>query len=147
MRFVQLGKRWIICLMAAVALLVSACASSTPVTDAPLETSELRELRQTMIGTWEHTHIEDGGEREPMESTEVTYTFREDGTGVYHQVVKSVGMENENPFKWQLEGRNIRLDLEKGGKTTYFRAEKWESDEMKWFNYMMSDHYIVQKQQ
>lgn len=139
--------RGIACVLVAVVMFVSGCASSTPVTDAPLEANELIELREMVLGTWKHTHTEDdSGEREEMSSAEISWTFHKDGTGVYHQVVPTIGMDAKKPFKWQLEGRNIRLDLEEGGNTTYYRADDWAADKMKWFNYTMSDYYIVQKQ-
>jgi hypothetical protein len=137
--------RWIVSLLIAAALLTGGCASSTPVTDAPLPTAEQQELRQTLVGTWEHTYIVDDGEREPMTSAEITWTFNKDGTGVYHQIVPTIGMDAKNPFKWQLEGRNIRLNMEEGSDETTYRAEEWEGEQMKWFNYMMSDYYIVER--
>lgn len=147
MRAISFCNRWAIGMLVVVALLVSACASSTPVTDAPLEATKQQELRQTIIGTWHHTHIEEtDGEREPMTAAKISWTFNNDGTGVYHQIVPTIGMDAKNPFQWQLEGRNIRLGMEKGGETTYYRADKWSNGQMKWFNYTMSDYYIVKKQ-
>jgi hypothetical protein len=147
MKTTHFVNRWVVCLLTAAALLTSGCASSTPVTDAPLEASEQQELRDTVIGTWKHTHTEDAdGEREKMDAAQITWTFNKDGTGVYHQVVPTIGMDAKNPFRWQLEGRNIRLGMEKGDNTTFYRADDWSADQMKWFNYTLSDYYIVQKQ-
>ncbi len=138
--------RWAICLVIVAALLAGGCASSTPVTDAPLPAGEQQELRQTLIGTWEHTYSEEeDGEREKMDMFEITWTFNEDGTGVYHQVVPSIGQDEKNPFEWKLDGRNIHLNMETGSDDTTYRADEWDAEEMRWFNYMLSDYYIVEK--
>ncbi|QDG52403.1 lipocalin family protein [Persicimonas caeni] len=147
MRLFSLCHRWIVCLLTAVVMLAAGCASSTPVTDAPLEATKQQELRQTLVGTWQHTHTEDAdGQREPMNAAKITWTFNNDGTGVYHQVVPTIGMDAKNPFQWQLEGRNIRLSMETGSDATYYRADEWAAGQMKWFNYTLSDYYIVKKQ-
>lgn len=138
--------RWLACVVVAASLLIGGCASSTPVTDAPLEVTKLQQLRETMVGTWMHTYTEDAdGNREQEKTAQITWTFNKDGTGEYHQIVPSVGMDSKKDFKWQLEGRNIRLE-NGAADPTYYRADDWKADHMKWFNYKLSDYYIVEKQ-
>lgn len=137
-------------LMIAAAVLLSlcaGCAASTPVEDAPLAEERQKKLHQTLVGTWEHTHIVDKkGNREPVETATITWSFKEDGTGAYHQKVPSMSMNKMNSFHWHLEGRNIVLELDKGGRKTYYRAESWSPQQMRWFNYTQSNHYVVRKQ-
>ncbi len=139
------GCNWMAAVLVAVSLL-SGCATSTPVTDAPLPVAKQQELRKTMLGTWTLTASEDtDGGRDPMKMSHVTWTFNKDGTGVYHQVVPTVGMDKTHNFKWQLEGRNIRV-FDEGGDASVFRADKWSNDHMKWFNYKLTDYYLVDRQ-
>lgn len=126
--------------------LTAGCATSTPVQKAPLSPESQKELRQKLVGTWRHqATIKKNGEREPMKTAQITWTFKKDGSGTYHQVVPSAGMDQKRSFAWHLEGRNIVLENDKNGKSTTYRAETWGQLQMKWFNYMMSNHYIVQR--
>ncbi|MGM0556349.1 MAG: lipocalin family protein [Myxococcota bacterium] len=130
-----------VCAVLALALCVSACSNSTPVQDEPLPEAEQQDLQCTLLGKWKHTHI-DG---DPVEYADIAWTFRPDGTGVYDQTVRVTGQRGANPFTWRLEGRNIYLELEKGGRTAVYRADKWTDGQMKWFNYRLSDKYTVQR--
>lgn len=122
-------------------LALAGCAKSTPVTDSPLPEGEQQDLRCTLLGKWQHTHI-DG---DPVEYADITWAFRPDGSGEYRQVVHSIGQRGTNPFTWRLEGRNIFLDLSKGGKTTVYRADKWTDSSMTWLNYMRSEDFSVER--
>ena len=124
----------------------TACATGTEVKEAPLAQDRQKKLRMTLIGTWQHTHIvSDGSDREPVKEATITWTFEEDGTGVYSQEVPSVGQSNQRNFQWHLEGRNIVLENSRGGRTTYYRAETWSTAQMRWFNYTGSNDYILRR--
>lgn len=129
----------------AVAGLYAGCASSSAVQKAPLSPESQQALRQSLVGTWRHTETVKNGNREPMKSAKITWTFNKDGSGTFHQVVPSANSDVKRPFEWRLEGRNIILENAKTGKTTTYRADTWGQLQMKWFNYQMSNHYIVQR--
>ena len=127
--------------------LLAGCASSPSVNDAPLGEESQKELKRTLIGTWQHTHtIQKSGMREPVEGSAVTWTFEGDGTGVYTQKVPSSGTSNTWKFTWKLEGRNIILDREKAGLKAFYRADTWSPRQMQWYNYMDEKSYVVRKQ-
>jgi hypothetical protein len=121
------------------------CASSTPVSDAPLPEAEQENLRCTLLGTWTLQSI-DG---EPMqEVVNQSWVFNNDGSGVYQQrpgtgIGGAMVTSGDNPFQWRLEGRNIFLDGQKGNQTTVYRADSYSDANMRWFNYKLSDNYVL----
>jgi hypothetical protein len=121
--------------------LIAGCTNSTPVQDEPLPEAERQELECTLLGKWKHTHI-DG---EPVQTAQISWDFRADGSGTYTQVVPTIGQRATQSFMWTLEGRNIYLNLEKNNKETVYRADNWTDSKMKWFNYRLSDNYTVQR--
>lgn len=116
-------------------ILLAGCVSSTPVNPAPLPPDAEAELRCTLVGTWRLTAI-DG---DPQLMSEQTWTFRDDGTGLYEQRAMVSGSQE---FEWSLEGRNIRLS---GARETTYRADDFGPEAMTWFNYTLSDVFTVER--
>jgi hypothetical protein len=122
------------------------CATSTPVSEAPLEESRQQALRSSLTGTWQHVATKSNPEAtpEPMEPTTITWTFREDGTGTFRQKIPSIDRHDTREFEWRLEGRNIVLSDKGQDNETYYRAESWSDQKMTWFNYTMSNYYVME---
>lgn len=126
------------------AVVSTACATSTPVTESPLPLEQQERLRCTLLGTWKLEAID----QEPVEVVDQYWVFGVDGSGVYQQRPgegpgAATVTGGDNPFQWRLEGRNIFLEGTKGSRTTVFRADDFGTQKMSWFNYRLSDRYSV----
>lgn len=132
-------KRCFVIFLCLSVLAVAGCANSTPVNDEPLPDDQQQELRCTLLGKWKHTHI-DG---DPVDTAQISWDFRADGSGTYAQVVAAIGQRATKSFNWQLKGRNIHLNLQNRDKQTVYRADNWTDSQMTWFNYRLSDTYTV----
>ena len=126
-------KLYLVVLSLLVAL-TTACGG-TPVKPAPLPTQKQQALKCALMGSWHHATI-DG---KPFNDADISWTFKSDGTGVYHQTVPTIGMHAQHGFNWTLKGRNIYL--KSSGHTTVYRADAWKGPKMKWFNYRGSNEY------
>lgn len=125
----------------------ASCATSTPVEEAPLAEEKQQALKETMVGTWRHVATVKNGEREPAgtEDSVIQWTFREGGSCTFRQEIPSVGMSETRITDWHLEGRNLVLEGDSGGRTTYYRVDDWDDDQMKWFNYEMSNTFVLER--
>lgn len=123
------------------------CATSTPVEEAPLAEEKKQALKKTLAGTWRHVATVKNGEREPAgtENSVIQWTFRSDGSCTFRQEIPSVGMSETRITDWHLEGRNLVLEGDSGGRTTYYRVDEWDDDQMKWFNYETSDTFVLER--
>ncbi len=118
------------------------CATSGAVEEAPLESSRQQKLRKSLTGTWRQTHVVDDGEQPPLGDAQKSWTFQQDGSGVYRIERPSAGVESEEEFQWRLEGRNLVIDRAESGET-YYRAEAWSALQMKWYHYVDETYYIL----
>lgn len=117
----------------------------TRITDAPMDPAEQEQLATTMaaVGTWQVAGFEDRrGNYDPDPGGELIYTFRDDGTGTYDQ--NAYGVRGTNNFQWELEGRNLRLHMERGNRTSTFRVDEFDDTSMRWFNYLDSGYFIME---
>jgi hypothetical protein len=134
----------LISLLLVVTLSLVGCAgkSPTPVKEAPLKASKVKDLKNTMIGQWELTQRKkkERAWRRPVKNVIKRWSFNEDGTGML-AVGASESTLSTNDFNWKLEGRNLVI----GDDQRYFRVDKWLDDEMIWFNYQGSNFYIVER--
>ncbi|MFU8806270.1 MAG: hypothetical protein ACNA8W_20840 [Bradymonadaceae bacterium] len=78
-----------------------------------------------------------------MGTVRITYLFHENGTGQYDQIVGLPGADGSNPFHWELQGRNLVLQMEKGGKTVTYRVDHWADQKMIWYNYFRSENFYL----
>jgi hypothetical protein len=121
-------------------VLVTGCICfPTRITDAPLPPDEEARLAELLVGTWSIKAMEDRRGNVESETQSFIYTFRDDGTGQYDQ--RAYGVRGQNPFEWRLEGRNLLLSMERGGRTTTFRVDEYEVHSMRWFNYLDSGYF------
>ena len=122
--------------------LSSAACSGVPVNPEPLPAERQQSLRCHMLGTWEL--VETDGD--PVTYAQIRYTFRDDGSGLYDQTSKS-SMPipgGQNPYQWELEGRNIYLLGTAGPDSErVFRADDWSAEQMTWLNYTLGDTFTL----
>lgn len=136
----------LVCAMAMMALSCSTSRGSVPADPAPLEPAKERDLRQTLVGAeWRHTQFMDklNARPQPLRTSQVSWTFKEDGTLIYKQAALVPG---KNEGTWRLEGRNIIMEGV-SGRPVAFRVEKWSDDEMIWMNYRLGGYYVVHKEE
>ncbi|MBA2661168.1 MAG: hypothetical protein H0U74_02650 [Bradymonadaceae bacterium] len=133
--------RLLILTIAAIGLV--ACASATPVTPAPLEAERQLELTNSLSGSWKLMTVTDkSGAADAVDPVSISYTFQNDGTGQYDQIVPYGAGSGINPFVWVLEGRNLVLNPEKGDQMTY-RVDEWSEIQMSWFNYSRTERFLL----
>lgn len=101
-------------------------------------------------GTWKHTAVSKtaDGERQPLTKSDVSWTFRQDGTGTYTQIVKDEKdspANGTNEFKWKIEGDDLFLTPVKTGRELKYTIAKRSAGEMVWKTYITGDFYIVKK--
>jgi hypothetical protein len=124
--------------------------SSNAAPSAARETTDsVPEPQTSVIGSWKHvsTAKSPDGDREPLEAATITWTFENDGSGSYSQIVKGLpGAGGTNPFTWKLSGKDIEITSKKGGPAVIYTIVKQSADEMTWRNNVLGDYYIVIKQ-
>lgn len=131
--------------LAAVCLVCAAfcaCASATPVEEAPLEADQSAELECLVVGTWYHETSDGTPIQQPAQNL---YHLQSDGTGHIepNKGSQQMGMgSNITNFDWRVDGRNLHLDRH-DGQEDVFRVDEWSTDEMSWFYYNNSMNYGV----
>ena len=90
---------------------------------APMGEAGQKKLRNSLLGTWKHTHVLDtAGSREAVGDRVVTWKFAEGGTGTHRVRSTPEADPDERSFQWRLEGRNIIVEFDDGPDARYFRA-------------------------
>ncbi len=133
-------------LTAFLVLLTTGCVCMpTRISDAPMDPDEQQRLQATMaeVGTWRVSGFEDRrGNHDPDPGGELLYVFRDDGTGTYDQTM--LGTRRTNDFLWELDGRNLLLHMDRGGRTSTFRVDAFDDTSMRWFNYLDSGYFLME---
>lgn len=59
------------------------------------------------------------------------WTLQSDGTGVKRLDAGEGSDGRKVRFQWSLEGRNLTVESEEGGETSYYRVESWSTRQLR----------------
>ncbi|MBX3091843.1 MAG: hypothetical protein KF801_04970 [Cryobacterium sp.] len=100
------------------------------------------DLAATIIGSWQHTHIDDGGGYEPVKpTTDIRYVFPSTTTMIYCQDVAGATSKADRTANIQLEGTEIVLP----SPATGYDVLAWTHDIMVWKNLRDGSLYILKR--
>ncbi|MEO6942852.1 MAG: hypothetical protein ABI238_03320 [Terrimesophilobacter sp.] len=100
------------------------------------------DLATTLIGAWQHTHINEGAEFEPLKSTtDIRYVFPSTSRMLYCQDVKGATAQAENAVNIALDGVKIVLPSPSIG----YDVMAWTNDTMVWKNNRDGSLYLLKR--
>jgi hypothetical protein len=103
--------------------------------------SEGAELSETILGSWQHTHIDDGAGFEPVRpTTDIRYVLSAD-TFLYCQDVEGATDQAERSAPMKIEGNEIILPSPASG----YAVTAWNDDTMVWLNHFDDSLYLLQR--
>lgn len=105
---------------------------------------DLSANEEQLVGTWRHVFTEGGILPGPVQGI-FEWTFNEDRTGIYYQDPGVVAPAS-NDFFWKMDGDDIVFTDEAGNGSPQYRIDVYSDTLMKWYNYTLSDTYVVEKQ-
>ncbi len=87
------------------------------------------------------------GERKPVDTAAISWSFDAGGKGTYHQTVAALNMKNSSPLFWELDGDSIRLFNKKGARkpSAVYTVIEYNATSMVWKNNRLGDYYHLKK--
>ena len=99
------------------------------------------DLALAMLGSWQHTHINEGGGFEPVKpTTDIRYVLSSD-TFLYCQDVQGATKQAENSAPLILEGDELVLP----SPATGYKIVAWNENVMVWLNHRDDSLYLLQR--
>lgn len=99
-------------------------------------------LESALIGSWQHTHINDGSGYEALETTtDIRYVFPSITRMLFCQDVAGATNQAENAADMTLEGTNIVLP----SAGVSYGVEKWDANTMVWKNHRDGSLYLLKR--
>lgn len=96
-------------------------------------------LSETIIGSWQHTHIDTGAGFEPLKSTtDIRFVLSPDRF-LYCQDVEGATDHSENSAPLRLDGSEIVLP----SPATGYGVTAWDDDAMVWINHRDGSLYLL----
>jgi hypothetical protein len=109
--------------------------------DAGEPTGEGEDVALAVLGSWQHTHINEGGGFEPLKpTTDIRYVLSSD-TFLYCQDVQGATEEGENSAPLVLDGDEIVLP----SPATGYKIVAWDENMMVWVNHRDDSLYLLQR--
>ena len=98
----------------------------------------------SLVGTWRHDSFSSSPDGGGMSvDSDITWTFRKDGTGTYHQ--KNQFTDADREFDWTLDGKDIKF-----GSSVNYTVVEYSENEMVWRNVKSpnasGDYYFVSRE-
>lgn len=113
-----------------------------PGSTGEIPTSTTGNPNTAIIGSWQHTHIDEGGGFDPVnDPTDIRYVFPSATELLYCQNVPGITDEAENEAEITINDREILLP---GGAGSYV-VEAWSNDAMVWTNTRDGSLYLLQR--
>ena len=104
-------------------------------------TGEGGDLSQAVLGSWQHTHIDEGSGFVPLKpTTDIRFVLSGD-TFLYCQDVKGATKQSENSAALNIEGAEIILP----SPATGYEVVAWNDDMMVWLNHRDNSLYLLQR--
>ena len=98
-------------------------------------------LATTIIGSWQHTHIDTGSGYEELKPTrDIRYVFPSTTRMLYCQDVQGATSQAENAVDIELDGTKIVLPLPTG-----YQVMTWSNDTMVWTNERDGSLYLLKR--
>ena len=108
--------------------------------DAPNGMGE--DLASTIIGSWQHTHIDEGSGYEALKNTtDIRYVFPSTTRMLYCQDVQGATHQAENAVDVKLDDTNIVLP----SPATGYEVMAWTHDIMVWKNTRDGSFYLLKR--
>jgi len=109
--------------------------------DASEPAGEGDDVTVALLGSWQHTHINEGGGFKPLKSTtDIRYVLSSD-TFLYCQDVQGATKQAENSAPLILEGDEIVLPSPASG----YKIVAWNETTMVWLNHRDGSLYLLQR--
>ena len=109
--------------------------------DASEPSGEGADLTLAILGSWQHTHINEGGGFKPVKSTtDIRYVLSSD-TFLYCQDVQGATKQGENSAPLTLEGDELVLP----SPATGYKVVAWNENMMVWLNHRDDSLYLLQR--
>jgi hypothetical protein len=109
--------------------------------DTSEPTGEGTDLPVAVLGSWQHTHINEGGGFEPVKpTTDIRYVLSSD-TFLYCQDVQGATEQGENSAPLVLDGDEIVLP----SPATGYKIVAWNENLMVWLNHRDGSLYLLQR--
>jgi hypothetical protein len=109
--------------------------------DASEPTGESDDIAGAFLGSWQHTHINEGGGFKPVKpTTDIRYVLSSD-TFLYCQDVQGATKQAENSAPLILEGDEIVLP----SPATGYKIVAWNENTMVWLNHRDDSLYLLQR--
>ena len=94
-----------------------------------------------LLGSWQHTHINEGGGFKPLKpTTDIRFVLSSD-TFLYCQDVQGATKRGENSAPMSLEGAEIVLPSPASG----YAVVAWNENTMVWINHYDDSLYLLQR--
>jgi hypothetical protein len=114
--------------------LTLSCVSQSGTADSSISAIELATLRCNLYGEWQEQEPPGG---EAVAGIAWRWFFFDDGSGV-RVAANGTDAGPSRAFIWFLEGRDLRISFGGTEGTVYRRIERWESDQMGWYDYELN---------
>ncbi|MCL1586909.1 MAG: hypothetical protein M3092_00700 [Actinomycetia bacterium] len=109
--------------------------------DASEPTGPGDDVALAVLGSWQHTHINEGGGFKPVKpTTDIRYVLSSD-TFLYCQDVQGATEHGENSVRLVLEGDEIVLP----SPATGYKIVAWNENMMVWLNHFDDSLYLLQR--
>jgi hypothetical protein len=109
--------------------------------DATEPTGEGDDVALAVLGSWQHTHINEGGGFKPVKpTTDIRYVLSSD-TFLYCQDVQGATEQGENSAPLVLDGDEIVLP----SPATGYKIVAWNENLMVWLNHRDGSLYLLQR--
>ena len=109
--------------------------------DASEPSGEGDDVAVAFLGSWQHTHINEGGGFKPLKpTTDIRYVLSSD-TFLYCQDVQGATKQAENSAPLILEGDEIVLP----SPATGYKIVAWNENTMVWLNHRDGSLYLLQR--
>jgi hypothetical protein len=100
------------------------------------------DLATTIIGSWQHTHIDSGSGYEAVKpTTDIRYVFPSTTEMLYCQDVQGATSQAENLVSFELNGTEIVLP----SPATGYGVQTWTNDTMVWTNHRDGSLYLLKR--
>ena len=109
--------------------------------DTSEPTGEGNDLAVALLGSWQHTHINEGGGFKPLKPTTDIRFVLSSGTFLYCQDVQGATKQGENSAPMNLEGAEIVLPSPASG----YAVVAWNENTMVWINHYDDSLYLLQR--
>jgi hypothetical protein len=99
------------------------------------------ELRDLIVGSWQHTHYDEGNGYTALDGEDIRYVFPSADRLLYCQHIVGITDHAQNATDITWEGTRIVVP----GGAPGFEVVAWNDETMVWVNRMDNSHYLLQR--